>query len=202
MAQDIHAVGLGSLEDVYLCIIPPLSLTKRLPPAYSVVDWARQHVQPRNIALHWAGFYWDEEIFDHLPLTNPDLRTVSGRTVLHQAAVGGNRASARLQKMLDKGYDATAKGQDGRMALQYSAWKGDAVGVRTLWEKTNVEDEDRLGMRPVNIAASRGHDELAIELFSGNADMDVDMMQKRRNHQDQKGSSHAPRSNRKLSNAA
>ncbi|KAK0704510.1 hypothetical protein B0H67DRAFT_648938 [Lasiosphaeris hirsuta] len=60
----------------------------------------------RNTALHWAAFLGYEDIVDNLlPLTNPVLRTAGGRTALHHVALSGKMTDARLQTMLDKGYD-------------------------------------------------------------------------------------------------
>ncbi|WYZ42190.1 hypothetical protein EsH8_V_001085 [Colletotrichum jinshuiense] len=46
MAQDIKSTGLGSLEEIYLNIIPPLSGQQKLPQVDTpIVEWARKHAK-------------------------------------------------------------------------------------------------------------------------------------------------------------
>ncbi|OHW99857.1 ankyrin repeat protein [Colletotrichum incanum] len=62
MAQDIKSTGLGSLEDIYLSIIPALSKQRKLPEADVVVDLARKHAKRHEQLLRWneAGdiYFW------------------------------------------------------------------------------------------------------------------------------------------------
>ncbi|EQB52360.1 hypothetical protein CGLO_08024 [Colletotrichum gloeosporioides Cg-14] len=56
MAREIESTGLGSLEDVYLCVIPPLSEQKRLPRVNdAIIGLARkkaiQHEQRGDLSL-------------------------------------------------------------------------------------------------------------------------------------------------------
>ncbi|CAI6089116.1 unnamed protein product [Clonostachys chloroleuca] len=53
LAQDIQSTGLGSLEDVYLSIIPPLSRENKLPRANAIIEWAREHAKPYEELGHW-----------------------------------------------------------------------------------------------------------------------------------------------------
>ena len=48
MAQGIQLTGLGSLEEVYLCIIPPMSQEDKLPRADAIIDWTRKHRKPHE----------------------------------------------------------------------------------------------------------------------------------------------------------
>ncbi|KAH6838602.1 hypothetical protein B0I37DRAFT_387349 [Chaetomium sp. MPI-CAGE-AT-0009] len=48
MAQDIQGAGLGNLADVYLAIIPPLSIERRLPQPDAIVELARKHANPHG----------------------------------------------------------------------------------------------------------------------------------------------------------
>lgn len=60
MAQDIQNTGLGSSEDIFLSIIPPLSAEKKLPRIDGVVEWAREQAKPHERKGHWedaAGAY-------------------------------------------------------------------------------------------------------------------------------------------------
>ncbi|EAQ84868.1 hypothetical protein CHGG_08882 [Chaetomium globosum CBS 148.51] len=43
MVQDIQGTGLGSLEDVYLAIISPLSIERKLPQPDAIIELARKH---------------------------------------------------------------------------------------------------------------------------------------------------------------
>ncbi|KAK4116058.1 hypothetical protein N656DRAFT_841569, partial [Canariomyces notabilis] len=53
MVQDIQNTGLGSLEDVYLCVIPPLSMENRLPRADAIIEWARAKAKPHELLGRW-----------------------------------------------------------------------------------------------------------------------------------------------------
>ncbi|KAF6841878.1 ankyrin repeat protein, partial [Colletotrichum musicola] len=53
IARDVENIGLGTLEDVYLSIIPPLSKTKKLPRAEAIVELAREQAEPHERLGHW-----------------------------------------------------------------------------------------------------------------------------------------------------
>ncbi|KAF4951952.1 hypothetical protein FGADI_7068 [Fusarium gaditjirri] len=53
MAQDVENTGLGSLSDIYLSIIPPLSKENKLPQADSIIQLARQHAKRHEQLAHW-----------------------------------------------------------------------------------------------------------------------------------------------------
>jgi len=53
MAKDIERSGLGSLEEIYLTIVPPLSLNKRLPDPLCVVEHAMEVAKPHEAVGHW-----------------------------------------------------------------------------------------------------------------------------------------------------
>lgn len=55
MAQEIYATGLGSLDQVYLSIIPPLSVERKLPPANVIVDLAREQAKPHEQLQRWKA---------------------------------------------------------------------------------------------------------------------------------------------------
>lgn len=61
--RDVQSTGLRSLEDVYMNIIPPLSIQSRLPEIDVVVEIARQHAKGHE----WVG-NWEEagEIYGSL----------------------------------------------------------------------------------------------------------------------------------------
>ncbi|KAH6847821.1 hypothetical protein B0I37DRAFT_152071 [Chaetomium sp. MPI-CAGE-AT-0009] len=53
MAQNIHNTGLGSLDKIYLSIIPPLSAEQKLLHADAIVELARQHAKQHEQLQHW-----------------------------------------------------------------------------------------------------------------------------------------------------
>ncbi|KAH6848117.1 hypothetical protein B0I37DRAFT_376732, partial [Chaetomium sp. MPI-CAGE-AT-0009] len=53
MAQTIQSTGLGTLEEVYMCIIPPLSAENKLPRPDSIIDWTRTHAERHERRGHW-----------------------------------------------------------------------------------------------------------------------------------------------------
>lgn len=53
MVQNLENVGLGTTEEIYLSIIPPLSAKNRLPSADSIVEWMRKHTIQYEQLGHW-----------------------------------------------------------------------------------------------------------------------------------------------------
>jgi len=53
MAQDIQTTGLGSLDQIYLSIIPPLSVQHKLPQVDVIVELARKYAQRHEQLQHW-----------------------------------------------------------------------------------------------------------------------------------------------------
>ncbi|MBE3043181.1 ankyrin repeat domain-containing protein [Candidatus Bathyarchaeota archaeon] len=54
MAQDIHTAGLGSLDHIYLSIIPPLSVQQRLPRSEAIIDLRRRQARPHEQLRQWT----------------------------------------------------------------------------------------------------------------------------------------------------
>jgi len=54
MAKDIERSGLGGLEDIYLTIVPPLSLNQRLPASLCVVEHAMDVARPYEAGGRWT----------------------------------------------------------------------------------------------------------------------------------------------------
>jgi hypothetical protein len=52
MANTIQQIGLGTVQDVYMCMIPSLSHTKRLPIA-SLIDFVRREMKDYEVLGHW-----------------------------------------------------------------------------------------------------------------------------------------------------
>ncbi|KAL1839402.1 hypothetical protein VTJ49DRAFT_1533 [Mycothermus thermophilus] len=55
MAREIQDAGLASLDDVYLSIIPPLSMANKLPEPNSIIDLARARAKPFEESGRWKG---------------------------------------------------------------------------------------------------------------------------------------------------
>ncbi|KAK3378964.1 hypothetical protein B0T24DRAFT_694245, partial [Lasiosphaeria ovina] len=94
LARDIHATGLGSLEDVHLCILPPLSRKNCLPLAnrHAMID-ARDYMgcTPLHCASSRVTDKIETIVFSLIQAgANVDLRCQNGLTPLHCAAMVGN----------------------------------------------------------------------------------------------------------------
>ncbi|KAM3516176.1 hypothetical protein MY11210_000198 [Beauveria gryllotalpidicola] len=53
MAHEIEGTGLGSLDQVYLSIIPPLSAEQKLPQADAIVELAKKHARQHEQLKNW-----------------------------------------------------------------------------------------------------------------------------------------------------
>lgn len=53
LAQSIEKTGLGSLDEVYLTVVPPLSAHGKLPDAGSMVDYVHQRTKKFQLRGHW-----------------------------------------------------------------------------------------------------------------------------------------------------
>lgn len=72
LAQKVRDTGLGTLEDVYLCIVPALSAADKLPRADAIVDWTRAHATPHEQLCHWReaseAYIWLFEMAKTFPI--------------------------------------------------------------------------------------------------------------------------------------
>lgn len=80
IAQDIHLTGLCSLEDAFLCIIPPLSAKSRLPHLASVIEWACKYATKHEQVGRWKEasqvYVWLLRIFPKDGSTHIESMTV------------------------------------------------------------------------------------------------------------------------------
>lgn len=53
LAQDVQSTGLGSLEEIHLSIIPPLSAENKLPRADDIIELARRQAKRHEQVGHW-----------------------------------------------------------------------------------------------------------------------------------------------------
>ncbi|KAK2740497.1 hypothetical protein FQN55_008840 [Onygenales sp. PD_40] len=53
LAQDIQETGLGSLEEVWYCLLPPLSIENKLPRVTPIIDRVRQRAAPYELSGNW-----------------------------------------------------------------------------------------------------------------------------------------------------
>ncbi|CAI4214564.1 unnamed protein product [Parascedosporium putredinis] len=55
MTQEVSDTGIGTMDQVFLAIIPPLSGSGKLPKADGLVELARQHAKPHEKTRHWRA---------------------------------------------------------------------------------------------------------------------------------------------------
>ncbi|KAK0638562.1 hypothetical protein B0T16DRAFT_449529 [Cercophora newfieldiana] len=165
MAQDLHATGLGSLSDIYLCIIPPLSLTHRLPQADSAVSWAHQHLVRPGLTGRWRevveGFIWllgtfpnGDPVRAHLAAKRTSEQRLNNRTA------HGSTASLEIPGRQPTGYGACARRSGKHRAAQGGrAENGHQECVLYLESKLPKGEGrwpvDERGRTPLHVAASR-----------------------------------------------
>ncbi|VUC22150.1 unnamed protein product [Clonostachys rosea] len=53
MALDVQQTGLGSLEQIYQCLLPPLSAKKKLPEPEAIIDLARKEARVHEQRNRW-----------------------------------------------------------------------------------------------------------------------------------------------------
>jgi len=53
MAQEVESTSLGTLEEVYAAIIPPLSFNKKLPRTDNIIQWSRERASKHEFLGHW-----------------------------------------------------------------------------------------------------------------------------------------------------
>ncbi|KAF6801170.1 ankyrin repeat protein [Colletotrichum sojae] len=64
IAREIQVVGIGTLEDIYLSMIPPLSKAKKLPRADTNIEVAREEAEPHEQMGQWErGFQLNSILF-------------------------------------------------------------------------------------------------------------------------------------------
>ncbi|TQV95659.1 Pfs, NACHT and Ankyrin domain-containing protein [Cordyceps javanica] len=74
MAREIESTGLGSLEDVYLSIIPPLSAQQKLPQVQAIIELVREHTKQHEEQQQWKDatekYQWLWQLAKTFPLTS------------------------------------------------------------------------------------------------------------------------------------
>ncbi|KAJ3547472.1 hypothetical protein NM208_g1493 [Fusarium decemcellulare] len=71
LVQCIQSTEIGTLEEVYQSIIPPLSVANRLPEPDAIIHLVRQHCQPHEQLGHWEevaeAYIWLFNISNNFP---------------------------------------------------------------------------------------------------------------------------------------
>eukprot|EP00510_Aplanochytrium_minuta_P005165 CAMPEP_0184025306 /NCGR_PEP_ID=MMETSP0954-20121128/12714_1 /TAXON_ID=627963 /ORGANISM="Aplanochytrium sp, Strain PBS07" /LENGTH=1228 /DNA_ID=CAMNT_0026309029 /DNA_START=291 /DNA_END=3980 /DNA_ORIENTATION=- len=109
--------------------------------------------------LHRAALRGDVDVCRLLIRRKSDihLRSLKGRTPLHQAARLGNN-SAVVSLLLEHGSDAYACDCLGRTPLHYASLSGDTESCRLLIDEgVNINALDEAKASPVHFAAKSGH---------------------------------------------
>lgn len=103
MAQDIENTGIGTLEEAYLSIIPPLSVLSLLPDADPVIHLTRKHAQAQEKLGHWdaAGeaYLW---LFKTSTTFPPDRSIVAKATALLMEHLWVVTRTIELKTTIDK----------------------------------------------------------------------------------------------------
>ncbi|PNP80126.1 hypothetical protein FNYG_06537 [Fusarium nygamai] len=110
LAKNIQSTGLGSLEEVYLAIIPPLSAWNKLPRTDVIVEWTREHTKRHEQLGHWKeatdAYLWlfevsktfSEQSNKATAVLMEYLRTVTLAVELKGAQAYGEEDTKRLMK--------------------------------------------------------------------------------------------------------
>ncbi|KAF7542176.1 hypothetical protein G7Z17_g11812 [Cylindrodendrum hubeiense] len=149
MARDIQNTGIGTLEEIYLGIIPPMSAENRLPRADAIIRWTRKHVQPHEQLGRWneAGnaYVWLFQISKTFPrqgsiaakstaLLTEYLRAVTAAIKLRKAQQFDPQAikelvelELRLRDELKSAEQVTLAKLKGLYETQKRSWECDIV---------------------------------------------------------------------------
>jgi ankyrin repeat protein len=84
IARRVETFGLGNVQEVYACMIPPLCLKRKLPTALPVVDLVRRLARPHEVVGHWdlAGNMY-RRLFKVASMFNPHDIVALRATVLY-----------------------------------------------------------------------------------------------------------------------
>ncbi|EAQ91998.1 hypothetical protein CHGG_00233 [Chaetomium globosum CBS 148.51] len=142
LAQDIQTTGLGGLEDVYLCILPALSIENKLPPSC-------KHTKDVNgrTPLHLVAATGSEADVKRVVELGADknARDDRSQTPLHVAIANGNLAVVKA--VVNLGADIEARTSDGWTPLATAARHGHA----------DLRRRPPMSGTPLVLAARYGH---------------------------------------------
>ncbi|SPN96794.1 uncharacterized protein DNG_00314 [Cephalotrichum gorgonifer] len=172
MVHDIQNTGLGSLDQVYLSIIPPLSVQHRLPRVEAIIDLARQQARQHERLQQWrvAG---DDFSHKSLGIQLAVAKDIHNWTVLHYAAVSGD--SAIINWLLKyEPYYINAQDLTEWTPLHYACERNNELVVKDLIQKgAGLDTHGRDGIAPLHNAAMKGHRKVVRTLIEAGADIDV-----------------------------
>ncbi|EAQ93305.1 hypothetical protein CHGG_01540 [Chaetomium globosum CBS 148.51] len=179
MAQEIRNTGLGSLDQIYLSIIPPFSAEKLLPEPKEVVTLVKQHAEQLARINHWKqtsdAWYWLLQPANMFPEDGEFYRTAQyeakdelGRSPLHIAALAGDDELAKL--LIRSLADVNLGDMRGGTALHVAAANGEEGIVRLLIANgANMDAADMDGLTPVYAAAAQKQEAIASLLLESGA---------------------------------
>ncbi|RYP78372.1 hypothetical protein DL771_000557 [Monosporascus sp. 5C6A] len=190
MVHEVHNTGLGSLDQIYLSIIPPLSMEQKLPETVKIVALAREQLhslaQSQDLDAGWSiemilnngEDVNRKDIHGWTPLhyaAAKGLAYIAGRLLEHQADVTARtfsdwtplhyacqrREISMVQTLLRRGAEPNVQGRDGVAPLHCAAMSGNVDAVRTLIETGATLDVlDASGNTPLHWAAYKGHEDV------------------------------------------
>ncbi|KAF5013070.1 hypothetical protein FDECE_897 [Fusarium decemcellulare] len=146
MAQDIHNTELGTLEEVYLSIVPPLSATNKLPEPDAIIYWAKKHAQRHEQLGHWEeaadAYIWLFDMSESFPKGGTFIAKTTALLMRYLDAVATALKQAKGQLFEGKSIRTLAELReklvsqletvDQRMILQLQRLS------RTQWRDWNV----------------------------------------------------------------
>lgn len=98
LAESLQRIGFGSLEDIYLAIIPPLRATGRLPDPNVVVDYLCKEAAEHQTARNWSEateiLSWGFRTLT-VPRHDPDIQTLASKR--HSTLKWGDRPTAAIK---------------------------------------------------------------------------------------------------------
>ncbi|KAK4148034.1 uncharacterized protein C8A04DRAFT_33569 [Dichotomopilus funicola] len=193
LAEDIRGTGIGTLDDVYLAIIPPLSMHNKLPQP-DTSDWALRYVAAAQQSGQWeettAAYLWLFRAARTFPGHNFNravvLLVVYWATIMNginrsQALYLDHRVQAyllnarsALEQLLQARPRINDPDMEGRAPLHYALVGGNRGAMELLiGAGADINRADVWGWTPLHLAAHRGRKDL-LESGLDNEAQDID----------------------------
>ncbi|XWW92918.1 hypothetical protein V2A60_000845 [Cordyceps javanica] len=176
MALDIESTGLGSLEEVYFSIIPPLSAKQKLPQVQAIIELVREHTKQYEEQQQWHDatmkYRWLGQLAKTFPVTSADkdAKGRGGETPLHTAVEKGRQPIVRV--LIANGAKMESENDENMTPLQKAVQRGKRKIAEQLIEAgANRQVRDKTGGTLLHMADCS--DQMAKLLIQHGADMDA-----------------------------